>query len=358
MGEVNVGIVGLTGYVGSELIKLIGGHPCLMLVAGFVTNESGHQDESIVMDDQKRTVPLYPISDIVEFEKKIDILLLATPAHTSIYIIDMVKPLKMKVIDLSGALRLSQNDCEKWYGIKHAMTPFKHGAHYGLSPWNATGSRTQSVIANPGCYATATLMALVPLLKHHVIKSNNIIIDAKSGTSGAGKKPKKKFTRKEMVGNFFPYKIGLHQHVPEINQALKKILKKSCEFILTTQMIPVERGMALSIYADLDLSHVDQDKANDAVYDAFKMSYEDYPLVKVHKTSSHQDINDCEDIELKSVVNKPMTHIHYFIDHQKIIIFVLIDNLLKGAASQAIENLNSMYGFPVYMGLINEEVMQ
>ena len=239
-------------------------------------------------------------------------------------------------------MRLPESELNQWYGMEQPIDELAEGAHYGLSPWNMAGNYKQTVIANPGCYATAALMSLIPLLAAGVIEPDSIIIDAKSGTSGAGKNGKGHLPYSEMAENFFPYKIGKHQHLPEIKNALQQFSKQSCDLTLVTQMLPIARGISMTIYAQL--------KDESGVAAAFNDAYSDYSLVDV------KAVDDCDnsDLYLKNVIGTAKTQIRYFVSQRKIIVFTCIDNLLKGAASQAIENINALYQFPLHLGLTQE----
>ena len=321
MSKVNVGILGATGYAGMELVRLVGQHPCLNLI-----EHTGRFGELSNLTDQ------------------IDVLLLATPADVSIEIIQKIRQLPIKIIDLSGAFRLPKHELHAWYGLEQPIDELAGGVHYGLSPWNMKNSAEHPIVANPGCYATAALMSLIPLLAGDIIKPGNIIIDAKSGTSGAGKNGFGNSACSEMIENFLPYKVGKHQHVPEIKNALRKITGKECDITLVTHMLPIARGIAMTIYADLN--------DESGVAGAYDKAYRNYPLVDAKAV----DDSDNQDLYLKNVVGTAKTQIRYFIDQGKIIVFSYIDNLLKGAASQAIENVNAHYEFPAHLGLLEGEI--
>ena len=347
--EINIGIYGAQGYVGSELLKLVSQHPCLKLSAIVVRAPKAQ------MPDVKN-VPIYYVSALHELEDKIDVLLLATPPQGSIETVTVLKNKNIKIIDLSGAFRLGEADLSHWYGLTHQIPELENGAQYGLSPWGFGNATLQNnVLANPGCYATAALMSLIPLLKNNVIKSNNIIIDAKSGTSGAGKKSDSSLMFSEMSENFFPYKVGKHQHIPEINKALFQYSQKECQVTLMTHMLPISRGISMSIYADGQNEFETDESISKAISVAYDLAYQDYPLLSFAEINLGDAQKDQFYLSLKNVVGTAKTHIAYYVDQGKVYLFTCIDNLLKGAASQAIENINALYHLPLQTGLLSKE---
>lgn len=347
--QYNVVISGIQGYVGQALMTLIYHHPSLHLKA--VHARQG-KDEIYQLMPQlaKQSVPIYSLADIKAGADSIDILLLATPANASMEIVSELINCGIKMIDLSGAFRLAENEFSEWYGLPHSAPQLIKNASYGLSPW-ATGQSHAQLIANPGCYATCALMSLLPLLKAKVIQSNNIIIDAKSGVSGSGKQIKPELMFCELSGNFFPYKIGKHQHIPEIKNALFDLSGQTANIRLTTSILPIVRGISMTIYLDAreDL-HTDTEISK-AIKDAYQDAYKDYPLIQIDEIGQGATNADQFILSLKNVVHTPNTHIGYFIKDRQITLFSSIDNLLKGAASQAIENINAIYHLPIQTGL-------
>lgn len=349
-GEINIAICGVNGYVGFELLGLVKQHPYLNLAAIVA-----RQVQAAVPVIAEQNIPIYPVNALHALEDKIDVLLLATPPQASIEIVEALKNTDIKIIDLSGAFRLSQEELNQWYNIEHHIPELQNGAKYGLSPWGINNSTHHNVLANPGCYATAALMSLIPLLKYNVIKETNIIIDAKSGTSGSGKNVHPHLMFCEMSENFFPYKVGKHQHIPEINNALSQFSQKTCHVMLMSHMLPITRGISMSIYADTQPKLQSDKKISEAINAAYNLAYKDYPLAKFNEINLGDAQNDQYFLSLKSVVGTAKTHISYYVDQGKIVLFTCIDNLLKGAASQAIENINALYHLPLHTGLLTEE---
>lgn len=235
-----------------------------------------------------------------------DFLLLATPADISIEIVDKInqKNINTKILDLSGAFRLKKEDLERWYGLTHSIPAFDDGAKYGLSPYVKFSDR-DTLIANPGCYATCILLSIIPLLKNNLIKPDNIIIDAKSGVSGAGKTPSSELMFSEMLNNFYPYKIGKHQHTPEILKYLADFNLEEDNFFLSTSMLPIHSGISISIYADLNFSK-DMLNNNDikrVINEAYDNEYNNYPLFKFIDMTKQSNETLLSFLSIKSVVN-------------------------------------------------------
>jgi N-acetyl-gamma-glutamyl-phosphate reductase len=321
-GKVNVAVVGGTGYSGHELVRILKNHKCI---------------DKILVFGSKDT-----IAEIISMNEKYEFVFLATPAEVSINLSPELLSLGKTVIDLSGAFRLNTpnilEDYLKWYSLEHLQPSLVKAAHYGLVPWNV---QIQSkLIANPGCYATAVLMALLPLLKNKIISENHLVIDAKSGTTGAGKKPSEGLMFSEVDGECLPYKISKHQHLPEITHYCNQLGSASIDPHFSTHLLPVRRGIIVGLY-----SYLLPDKTSVDVDHAFKEFYAHYPLVKFS-----QGINK-ELVSLKSVAGTAHTHISYVFDDKKIYLYSVIDNLLKGAASQAVENFNILLNQPIDTGL-------
>ncbi|GMN89391.1 N-acetyl-gamma-glutamyl-phosphate reductase [Francisella sciaenopsi] len=334
-------IAGVNGYTGQLLKKLINKHPNFELVG------------SLGISPQEDKAYTYTLDSINTENFTVDFLLLATPAEVSINILEKLqtKNIKVKVIDLSGALRLDKESLRSWYNLSHSIQGLEHSAKYGLSPY-VNFNKNDTVIANPGCYATCVLLSLLPLLKHNLIKTSNIIIDAKSGVSGAGKKPREDLMFSEMLNNFFPYKIGKHQHTPEILKALSEFDIKEDELYFNTSMLPVHSGISMSIYADLNLAdNLSKKELRDLVSDAYNKEYAGYPLFKFIDIAATTNSEASSFLSIKNIAGTPNTHLGFSIKNNKIIIFSFIDNLFKGAVTQAIENLNNYYGLPITTGL-------
>lgn len=325
--KISVGIVGGSGYSGIELKRILARHPNVDLRGIY----------------NSKTANLLNPSDY-------DVVFLATPADVSAELAPKFIQKGTAVIDLSGAYRLNIGDIKKtyqdWYAIDHLSPDLVAMAQYGLAPWLKPSFEKGKLIANPGCYATSILMGLLPLLSTSLIVEDSIVIDAKSGTTGAGKKPVESQIFSEVDGECLPYKVGTHQHLPEIKTFSKIIANSTIDPFFTTSLLPIRRGIIAGIYAKI--------KNGKSVLDvttAFKEFYANYPFVTIYSEIAR------EGVSLKAVVGTPHTHISFSLVGDKLYVFSCIDNLLKGAASQAVENLNYLYNLPVTTGLDHLEAI-
>lgn len=316
--KINVAVVGGSGYSGQELLRILKKHPSVNLKGSF---NSSNADE------------LNPV--------EYDVVFLATPAEVSIQLGSKFYQAGTSVIDLSGAFRLEEDDYPKWYNLFHQEAALLNQASYGLIPWMKPKSDRPVLISNPGCYATAILMALLPLLKMDLIEVTSLVIDAKSGTTGAGKKAVESQLFSEVDGECLPYKVGMHQHLPEIKRFAKIISGSLIDPFLSTSLLPTRRGIVAGIYARLKSPNSAQQ-----VEAAFKEFYGAYSFVKLTQEAS-----------LKKVVGTAETHIYFKVVGDKLYLFSCLDNLLKGAASQAVENMNLVYHLPVTTGLDHLEAL-
>lgn len=328
-------IVGARGYAGLETARLLLQHPHARLVNCFATSEFKLSD--YLANPVARQVQCLSDSEIMQ--NLTDMVFLATPANVSLDLAPKILTAGKKVIDLSGAFRLKKNDYKKWYGFEHTETALLESAQYGLSPW--VGPVTSNLVANPGCYATAITLALIPLLKENLINETSIVIDAKSGTSGAGKKGSENMLYTEVDGECLPYKVGRHQHYPEIMEALEAFSGHKIDAHVTTSLLPVRRGIIAGIYAHLQPGINMQD-----VEKVYATAYCDYELVRFGAVQKEPAL-----MSLKKVVGTAKTHVSYEVEGNRLYVFSCIDNLLKGAASQAIENFNRISDLPVATGL-------
>jgi N-acetyl-gamma-glutamyl-phosphate reductase len=290
----------------------------------------------------------------------LDVIFLATPAEVSLELVPqiMLASPDLHIIDLSGAYRLPAADFERWYRHTHTHERAIDDASYGLVPWQMDydtdlGGR---LIANPGCFATCAQMALLPLLKANLILSKGIIIDAKSGLTGAGRKPSTRLQFCEMADDFYPYKIGEHQHTPEIKHYLKLFSGETCDITLTTHVLPIRRGISMTIYADLASSKlmrilVDDTSIDQTIHEVFEAAYADYRLVRYGALNTMDAASQRQLLSLNHVQGSARVHIAWQRVGQKLLIVATLDNLLKEAASQAVENFNALYALPYDQGL-------
>lgn len=333
----SVAVVGARGYAGLELSKLLLRHPGVQLTHCFATQEFSLANEIMAPGADKVTC----LSEAQLLRNLADIVFLATPAEVSMNLVPQILAKGKRVIDLSGAFRLKINDTRKWYGFEQTALEELKQSEYGLVPFCGPLKKETKVIANPGCYATAISLALIPLLRRGLIDPANLVIDAKSGTTGAGRKANEGTLFSEVDGECLPYKVGKHQHMPEIQETVASFSGVQIEPHFSTHLLPVKSGIVASIYAKSNTSDLAE------IQKAFSEEYASYPLVR-HGTEISKYAR------LKNVVGTPYCHISYELVGNKLYVFSLIDNLLKGAASQAVENLNRVMDLPAHFSLIGE----
>ena len=330
---ITVGIYGAAGYTGQELVELLAIHPHTELK--FATSNQ----------DAGQPVPGTALSYVPHADApldSVDVVFLAMPHAASAPLAAQAVQAGVKVIDLSADLRLTTPEAfEAWYGIKHP-NPELLPVPYGLPELNRANLAYAPVIANPGCYPTATLLGLFPLLNSHALAPEApVFVDAKSGVSGAGRAPKANTHFVEVFGNLSPYNVGrTHRHTGEIEQEIAKVNGTTGPLIFAPHLLPVDRGLLATIYVQLAApwSAVE-------VQSLYEECYADEPLVDVLPTGQFAT--------LKHAQRKYNCAISVTVPtDQTVVICSAIDNLLKGASSQAMQNLNLMFGLPETLGLL------
>lgn len=325
----SIGIAGHTGYSGAELIKLFHRHPsCTPVLLDHREPESS-----------RSLLTRIPFTREAVDEASLDAVLLATSPEVSLEVAPWLLSSGIRVVDLSGAFRLqTAANFERWYGIPHTCPELLKQAVYGLPEYNRAQIASAQFISNPGCYPTAANLALRPLLEAGIIeRSSGIVCDAKSGVSGAGRKASLKTSFCEVTNNFSVYSVLQHRHIPEVLQVSNL---QEQEFSFTAQLIPIDRGILETIYfraAPENLARIE------SVYHA---QYGQEPFVQVYKPGRIPDIH--------AVAQTNFCDIGFVSDANtgRAVIVSAIDNLGKGAAGQAIQNLNLMLGLPETEGLL------
>lgn len=338
MGDIKVGIVGATGYTGSELVRILSRHPEASIQ--IITSESRQGQKFSDIHPQYYDVTDLKLKSVEELDKhKLDVVFLALPHKVSMKFIAEKGIKKYKIIDLSGDFRLQKKEVyEKWYKTEHVAPKFISKAAYGLPELFRSDIRNATLVANPGCYPTSTILALAPLVLNKMIKTKDIIIDSKSGITGAGAKAKDATHFPEVFGNFSAYSLHNHRHTPEIENALKRYTGKNIEVLFTPHLIPVDRGILTTTYTTPNKPITDEDIQN--VFDTF---YRKEHFVRLTDSPS----------SIKNVRGSNYVDIHVSYDERtnKIITVSAIDNLVKGAAGQAIQNMNIMFNLIERSGL-------
>lgn len=339
---IKTGIIGATGYAGQELVKLLFHHSQAELF--FLSSNSYHDKRFSDIYPHFRgiidNILIHP-SEAVKRLHEIDVLFTALPHGTSFdYVSEAIKA-GIKVIDLGADFRLHDQDTfESWYKTSHKAPDLLSKAVYGLPELWKSAIKDAQIVANPGCYTTASILALVPALKHKIIDSKSIIIDAKSGVSGAGRKPDVSLLLTECSESIKAYGIASHRHTPEIEQELSFAYNDSVKVTFTPHLIPMQKGILATSYAYLNKAYSLED-----VYAIYKDFYQDAPFVRVR-----EDL-----LETRFVKDTNLCDISIRIDTRtnRLIVTSALDNLIKGASGQAVQNMNLLFELDENHGLMS-----
>lgn len=338
---INVGIVGSTGYGGCELVRFLLTHKDVHIqwVSSRTYVDEEYSDiykSYFTLIDQKCID-----EDIENYLDDVDVVFFATPQGVCAKMVNDNILSKVKVIDLSADFRIKDvNTYESWYGIKHASPEFIKEAVYGLCEMNRENIKNARLIANPGCYPTCSILSIYPLAKAGLIDMDTLIIDAKSGTSGAGRGAKVQNLYCEVNESIKAYGVANHRHTPEIEEQLGYASKQNVLLNFTPHLIPMNRGILITSYASLK-----EGVTQKQVQDAYQI-YDDEYFVRVLKEGNVPEVRNVKCSNFVDVAYKidPRTN--------RIIMMGAMDNLVKGAAGQAIQNMNIMFGFDEKEGLL------
>lgn len=339
--KLGVAIVGSTGYGGVELIRLLASHPQAEITSLISSSSAGTPFTDGFPHLINIREELLDDVDPALIKTKADVVFLATPAGVASKIAPQFLEAGLKVIDLSGDFRLKDMAVyEEWYKKPAAQEPYLSQAVFGLSEIYGENVKGASFISNPGCYPTATLLGLVPAVKAGWIDPASIIVDAKSGVSGAGRGVSLGTHYSELNENFKAYKLNKHQHVPEIEMVLSDAAGKPVVTTFSTHLVPMTRGIMSTIYATVQGEHSTQD-----FIDMYKGFYEGRSFVRIRPAGQWPST--------KEVWGSNYCDIGFDYDARtnRVTIISVIDNLVKGAAGQAIQNLNLMMGWDESLGL-------
>ncbi|MFT6332403.1 MAG: N-acetyl-gamma-glutamyl-phosphate reductase [Lentimonas sp.] len=340
--KLNIAIIGASGYTGVELIRLLLNHKKVQIKALSADSNAGIEISKIYPHLEPFALPILQKIEEIDFSG-IDLAFCCLPHTTSQRIIKSLLEngncKNLKIIDLSADFRLTDPDnYKKWYENVHIAQDIQKEAIYGLSEINRAKIKKARLIANPGCYPTSALLPLMPLIENNLIDEQQIIIDSKSGTSGAGRSLKLGNLFCEVNDSMKVYGIATHRHIGEIEQELSKVKDQELQISFTPHLVPMNRGIISTIYVNLKSNFTVEDLQN-----CLNTKYQDEYFVNITKNYP----------STKNVAGSNFCHIGVFesrLKNQAIIVCV-IDNLVKGASGAAIQNMNIMFGFSEKEGL-------
>lgn len=338
----NVGILGATGYTGVELIRLLSKHPNVDIV--YITSRNF---------EKRKISEVYPslenfcnVSlenlDLEKAFSSCDLVFTTLPSEYTFKLAEMIVGSQKKLIDLGSAFRFDNYEVYKhWYMPNENITKYGNfNRVYGLPEMYREKIQYAQIVGNPGCYPTSVLLGLMPLMINKLIKDETIIVDSKSGVSGSGHEPKLGNLFSECNENIKPYNVARHRHVPEMEQELTKMLRDKINIVFTPHLVPMTRGILSTIYCKCDKSI-----SVDELYILYKNYYKNDCFIRILKPGFYPSTKD--------VYGSNFCEIGFELDKKSntLIIMSAIDNLVKGASGQAIQNMNILLGFPENTGL-------
>ena len=339
--KIKVAVVGATGYTGLDLVLILSKHPKVSIKHLCATKNLGKRINSFDKRIKKKLPKITHTSKIIWSD--LDVIFLSLPNGEAQKFIkkNFTKNFKLKFIDLSADFRIDNTKIyETNYKIKHKAKKFINKSFYSIPELNNKDINKYRIISNPGCYPTSIQLPLIPIIKKDQIEINDITIDSKSGYSGAGKNFERKFSHKNLYHSSFAYNVKNHRHICEIDQQLIKLTKKKVRYTFNPHLLPTFRGILTAIYVKLK-----KGKTSKALRNTLIKFYKKSKFVKILKLNTSigsgnvLNTNNCE----ISVCNTRIKN--------KIVIFSAIDNLIKGASGQAVQNMNLLYKLPEHLGL-------
>ena len=335
---IKVGIVGGTGYTGVELLRLLAAHPDVEIQAITSRAEAGTQVTDL-FPNLRGHLDLSFSKPNAEQLGDCDLVFFATPNGTAMQMVPELLGMGARVIDLAADFRLSEPDeWAQWYGMPHACPELLGEAIYGLPELNRSLIRNAQLVANPGCYPTAVTLGFLPLLEAGLVDRWRLIADAKSGVSGAGRKANVSMLMGECGESFKAYATPGHRHLPEIRQTLSRIARKPVGLTFVPHLLPMIRGIHATLYAGLREEEVD-------LQSLFDNRYRSEPFVDVLPAGAHPETRSVRGVNhCRIAVHRPQ-------GEDTVVVLSVIDNLVKGAAGQAVQNMNLMFGLEETTGL-------
>ena len=336
-----IGIIGATGYAGGELVRLLLGHKEAEIV-WYGSRSYADQKYASIYQNMFQIVEDTCLDDNMEaMAEQVDVIFTATPQGLCASLVNEDILNKVKIIDLSADFRIKDVKVyEKWYGIEHKSPQYIQEAVYGLCEVNREAVKKARLVANPGCYPTCSFLSVYPLVKEGLIDPNTLIIDAKSGTSGAGRGAKVDNLFCEVNENIKAYGVAGHRHTPEIEEHLSRAAKEPVLINFTPHLVPMQRGILVTAYASLK---------REISYEEVKAVYDRYYNKETFVRVLEKDV--CP--QTRWVEGSNFVDVNFKIDPRtrRIVMMGAMDNLVKGAAGQAVQNMNLMFGIEETEGL-------
>ena len=338
---IKAGIIGATGYAGAEIVRLLMGHPEVEIKWLGSRSYIDQRYADIYRNMFQIVEDICKDDNLDKLAEEVDVIFTATPQGFCASVINEEILSKVKVIDLSADFRIKDVAIyEKWYGIEHKSPEYIKAAVYGLCEINREDIKKARLVANPGCYTTCSILSLYPLVKEGLIDPSTIIIDAKSGTSGAGRGAKVDNLFCEVNENMKAYGVATHRHTPEIEEQLGYAAGQEIVLNFTPHLVPMNRGILVTAYASL------KEKVS---YETVKAAYDKYYEKEKFVRVLEKDV--CP--QTKWVEGSNYVDVNFKIDERtgRVIVMGALDNLVKGAAGQAVQNMNLVFGLDESTGL-------
>ncbi len=338
--KTKIGIIGATGYTGVELLRLLLHHPEVEVTALTSQKYAGVQIGQVFPSLSKHLQLKCEELSVEEISKKTDFVFTALPHKTAMETVPLFYRMGKRVVDLSADFRLKDPEVyERWYQ-KHTALDLLGESVYGLPELHRDKIRSARIVGNPGCYPTGALIGLIPLIKKGLITAEGIVVDSKSGVSGAGRDVVLESLFCEVNEGVKAYKIFAHRHTPEIEQELSLLSQKKIAVAFVPHLIPMDRGILTTLYVQLTKKMKTEELLN-----AFRECYEGEPFVRIYpkgKLPNTKDVRGSNFCDIGAVVSEA---------DGRAVVVTAIDNLVKGASGEAIQNMNIMLGYPETMGL-------
>lgn len=328
---IKAGIVGGTGYTGVELLRLLASHPEVELRVITSRSDAGTAVADMFPNLRGRVDLRFTAPDMAAL-KQCDVVFFATPNGTAMHMARELLDAGVRLIDLAADFRIPDIALwEKWYGMTHACPDLVAQAVYGLPEMNRSAIKGARLLANPGCYVTAVTLGFLPLLQNGVVSPSGLVADAKSGVSGAGRKAEMGILYSEVEGSFKAYGVKGHRHLPEITQNLNHVASRPVGLTFVPHLLPMVRGIHATLYARLEKPDTD-------LQTLFEQRYAGEPFVDVMPAGSFPETRTVRGSNMcRIAVHRPQ-------GGDTVVVLSVIDNLVKGASGQAVQNMNIMFG--------------